>query len=560
MAEYSRRGFLALAGIGAATVTGAGLAGCSASAPTGAAAKNPGHLPESWDVEADIVIVGHGGAGAAAAITCTDEGLGDIFVMDAAPSGQDGGNTKVSANLMMIPDDVEGTVVYQTALNSYHAVEEDLIRAWAKNLCGNKDWLEGLGITIKPSTAYSPEFPEIKGSEYCKTYFVDGVYAKNSLWNALVAQEEALGVSISFDTRALKLYRDPLTNEVQGVYAEKGGKALNVKARKGVILSCGGFENNEAMLRSYLGTGQSKHPLGTPFNRGDGFGMVAPFGAQLWHMNNAAGTMIATAGMGLDAPNATSTGFGYAALPLHSYVFVGADGRRFMYEETAGNTRHGKKLEGGVYADLPVPEGAWAVFDQTFFDNMPIASPVETKIGWASNVDGFVATDNKGYMEAGVIVGGDTPEALAKAIGVPPSALAKTLESYNSNAADGVDPEYHRGETVYGSVAPMGSHEEAESGEQPIAVKPFALAPINPPYYATPIRGCIYNTQGGPKRNGEGQVLDYEDQPIPRLYAAGEFGAIYSYMYNGGGNVSDAIASGRAAARHAGALTPWDEA
>ena len=70
----------------------------------------------------------------------------------------------------------------------------------------------------------------------------------------------------------------------------------------------------------------------------------------------------------------------------------------------------------------------------------------------------------------------------------------------------------------------------------------------------------LLNTQGGPKRNENAQTLDWDGNSIPRLYNCGEFGSIYAYMYNGGGNVGEAIATGRVAGLHAVGLDPWDAA
>lgn len=63
---------------------------------------------------------------------------------------------------------------------------------------------------------------------------------------------------------------------------------------------------------------------------------------------------------------------------------------------------------------------------------------------------------------------------------------------------------------------------------------------------------------GGPTRSAKGEVTDVDGNPIPRLFSAGELGCIYGYMYNGGGNVGEALASGRIAVRNAAALEPWE--
>ena len=70
------------------------------------------------------------------------------------------------------------------------------------------------------------------------------------------------------------------------------------------------------------------------------------------------------------------------------------------------------------------------------------------------------------------------------------------------------------------------------------------------PFYAVKLFPMMYNTQGGPKRNAKCQVVDPFDQPIPRLYSAGELGSFWGWMYNGGGNNAEALCTGRVAARN----------
>jgi predicted oxidoreductase len=66
----------------------------------------------------------------------------------------------------------------------------------------------------------------------------------------------------------------------------------------------------------------------------------------------------------------------------------------------------------------------------------------------------------------------------------------------------------------------------------------------------------MYNTQGGPRRNAKCQVMDPFDQPIPRLYSAGELGSFWGWMYNGGGNNAECLCTGQIAARNVVAMKP----
>jgi predicted oxidoreductase len=81
----------------------------------------------------------------------------------------------------------------------------------------------------------------------------------------------------------------------------------------------------------------------------------------------------------------------------------------------------------------------------------------------------------------------------------------------------------------------------------------------SPPYYAIELSPSMLNTQGGPRRNERGQILRPDGTPIPRLYSAGELGSIYSYLYQGTGNIGECLAFGRISARNAVAEEAWVE-
>ena len=84
------------------------------------------------------------------------------------------------------------------------------------------------------------------------------------------------------------------------------------------------------------------------------------------------------------------------------------------------------------------------------------------------------------------------------------------------------------------------------------------LSPLGPgPYYAVELSPSMINTQGGPRRNEKGQIVRPDGTPIPRPYSAGELGSIYSYLYQGTGNIGECLVFGRIAARNAVAETPW---
>jgi succinate dehydrogenase/fumarate reductase flavoprotein subunit len=77
------------------------------------------------------------------------------------------------------------------------------------------------------------------------------------------------------------------------------------------------------------------------------------------------------------------------------------------------------------------------------------------------------------------------------------------------------------------------------------------------PFYALEMGLALVNTQGGPKHNRYGQVLDPDSQPIPRLYAAGELGSFFGFLYQEGSNYPEAWAFGHIAGKHAASQKPF---
>ena len=116
-----------------------------------------------------------------------------------------------------------------------------------------------------------------------------------------------------------------------------------------------------------------------------------------------------------------------------------------------------------------------------------------------------------------------------------------------------------------GSIRPRwktpsgGGTLSAKPGTTRISAATLMLAPIGPgPFYAVELSPSMLNTQGGPRRNETARIVRPNGTPIPRLYSAGELGSIYSYLYQGTGNIGECLAFGRVAGRNAAAETSWD--
>lgn len=542
-----------------AAVTGAAIAGLTGVARAHA---NEGvhacaNLPASWDIEADVLVVGLGAAGLSAAIAAKLEGVEHVMALEAAPEEWAGGTTRVSGDMLMIPDNVDGAVTYQTELNGPYEVEPAYMQAWAEGVCANYDWLtKDLGFVLGDASAARPEFPGVPGGECIKTYYVDGICGMSSLWIPLMDKATELGVEVLYNARAVTLVHNYETREVYGVVCEDGRA---IKARRGVVLACGGFAGNPEMMQNFnasMGCPDNFF-LGSPYNVGDGIKMAQQVGAELWHMNSYAAASTCVRAM---SPDSIICNIPYPT--GHDYIYVNGEAQRFMYEEERGIQRHGKQKAKGVWPLLPVPSPSYMIMG-AHSGSIDILGMV-TYMAWPVIMNCGVTT-NQELIDAGIMVQGDTIEEIAQKIGFPPDALSQTVETYNGYCDQGFDPDFGRGEAVYtnymfnaveGTDLISGEGEE-EPGEE-LAIRPFELEKLEGPFVAIEIALGYLNSQGGAKRNGTCQVIDIDGNPIPRLFSAGEFGSIYAYMYNGGGNISEAVSTGRIAGQQASALENWE--
>ena len=555
----SRRGFAGVAGAAGIGMAATGFVGAAAARADEVSA-SVGNLPAEWDAEADVVVIGMGGAGLSAAIAAKLAGAESVITLEAAPEEEAGGTTRVSGDMLMIPDDVDGAVAYQTALNGPYTVDPDCMRAWAEGVTANYDWLtQDLGFTLGNAAAGRPEFPGTVGGEHIKTYYVDGICGMSSLWIPLMDKANELGVEALYNARAVKLVHNYETKEVYGVLTEDGRA---IKARKGVVMACGGFAGNPEMMQDYMASMGCPKTffLGSPYNVGDGVKMAQQIGADLWHMNSYAGASTCVRAMSADSiicdiPYPTG----------HDFIFVNGEGKRFMYEEMRSIVRHGKQKDKGIWPLLTVPSPSWMILGGNKSGSIDILGMV-TYMDWPVIMGKGLKT-NQELIDAGIMFKADTIEELAEKIGFPPETLAETVATYNQYCADGADPEFGRGEEVYtsnlfnaveGKDQISNAGEGEGGGEEELAIMAFDLEPLEGPFYGIEIALGILNSQGGARRNGLCEVLDTEGQPIPRLYSAGEFGSIYAYMYNGGGNISEAVATGRVAGQQAAGLDSWE--
>jgi succinate dehydrogenase/fumarate reductase flavoprotein subunit len=514
----NRRAFLKGSAAVSATVAAIGATGAM-SEP----AKAEG-VPAKWNKEVDVVIVGTGHAGLAAAITAADAGA-KVVILEKLKIEFEGGNSKVSGNMWWTPTDLPQALQYIEAL-SYGLTDKDCIQALAEEMLKLNDWLGTLGIKHTPLGIFQPEHPELPGSACVRTWGNAGS-SDGKLWIPLREQVEKRKIEILYETPAKALVQKP-SKEIAGIRAEVAGKPYFIKAKKAVILCCGGFEFDFEMQKQFL-PGWPIYGQGTPGNTGDGIRMAQQVGASLWHMNNP------LAGLGgLVVPE-----FAPVVIPFGLYgaafVHVDKQGKRFMSENRP--SRHGFGVKeyvlffDGVVGDFTrLP--CFTIFDESARTKGPLVNTSRSKFGWFSWHSGYQwSKDNSAEIEKGWIVKGDTIPELAAKLEIKPEDLAATIARYNENCKAQVDPDFNR-------------------------PKQSLLAIDKPPYYAVKVYPTMVNTQGGPRRNSKCEVMDPFNQPISRLYTAGELGSFWGWMYNGGGNNAECLCTGQIAARNAVGLKP----
>jgi len=492
--------------------------------------KHEPSVPRQWEVVADVVVVGFGAAGVATAVTAHGREV-EVVILEKAPEGEEGGNTRVAGQGYLNTSSAEQAAAYLTALCGPYTVPETMVNTWAEEMCRNNDWLASLGGD--PQEHQHPpvgiEFPDLPGSD-CVHKFHDGpTYGYSYTWKRFESLVKERPIPILYETPARQLIQHDITKEILGVRAQRGDETIYVKARKAVLLTCGGFENNQEMIRDYLPGIPYCYTSGSPYNEGDGITMAMSVGADLWHMNNYAGPSMA-----LKVPEIRTT-FSMQALHYNKVmtggmIVVGPDARRFTDEKF--KTRHGKIPVNGRWLPLSTPCPMFLILDHTLFSAGPLYDKHPSH-GWTQIIERYDwSEDNSTELARGWIKTANSLPALASLLGLDPAALVETVSQWNRHCDVGHDPDFGRTLMMH-----------------PLVKKPF---------YAVELSPSMLNTQGGPRRNEKGQIVRPDGTPIPRLYSAGELASIYSYLYQGTGNIGECLAFGRVAGRHAAAEPNWD--
>lgn len=532
----------------------------------------------SFDLEAEVVVVGLGAAGAVAALTAHDEGA-QVLVIEKQQEHERRPNSRFSGGLFICPSDVDAAEHYMTQLyrinDDLYETDPSVIRVWAEETARNEDWLSAQGgVAVKVSD--HGEHDAIEGYDSIRLFKPDmndhpGTDHRGwgyGLFKFLSEKVAERGIETVYGAAAQWL----LTNAegaVGGVQIEHGGERRNVRASRGVVMTCGGFEFNDSMKLNSLRVFPT-YFYGNPENTGDGIRMVQEVGADLWHMNSCAARLVARfphpgypGGTPVDFWGVEALGVFVAGFEQFVKGELEGEEARRAYERpsvpaaqmqvsapsrVAGcvvTDRFGQRFTNEVYRAhvlyyeltnldshrMVYPKvPSWWIFDERRMELGRLTPTMYGPTGPLQQVPW--SADNRAEVEHGWILRANTLEGLAERCGMDPGVLAHTVKTYNAYCEAGEDPDFGR---------PAGT-----------------LVPLEqPPYYAVQLWPGGPNTQGGPRRDAEGRVVSVRGGPIPRLYSAGEFGSVYGMLYpSGGGNIAECMAFGRIAGRNVAAETP----
>lgn len=463
------------------------LSGCSSNNPTTKDAK--------YDVETDVLIIGGGGAGLTAALEAKDNGAKNVLIIETLP--RVGGTTFVSQGMI---------AGYQTKVQKDNGVEDITYEQMYDNLMNNALYRLDINLTeitvekSKDTIDWLVDRVSIPfNSDVLVGYgplqmmhVVEG--GGPAMYDPFMKAIEDAGVTIMTETTGKSLITDE-TGAVVGAMAMGKESEIKIKASS-VIITTGGYSNNPELTASLDPEYEGTFGIGFPSAKGDGLIMASNVGAGLTHTNDLMAVLKDYEIMkDFNGTSNSATVSRYIGLP--NLVLVGQEGKRFVDEKSGGY----------MTQELNRP-----IFGQMHKD----------KVGYV-----WALSDVKATTDAGVARGNDmqfiqadTVEELASLMGVDPVNLKTTIDSYNSYATSGIDPEFKR--TV--------------------------MEPLEAPYTAVAVVPCEIITYGGIMRNEKSEVLRADNTVIPGLYVAGEAGANSAYM---GFTISNAITWGRIAGENA---------
>ncbi len=473
-------------------------------------AKVEKHPSGERTIDADVVIVGGGGAGLAAAVSAHEAGAKKVVVLEKL--GYLGGSTNVSEGALNAVDparqgkqgieDSTAKFYEQTLKGGHDKGDPELVKYLTENSLSSVEWLEAHGVKFKD------EIGTATGALWQRSHY-PATPSGNTYIRALEAVIDKTNGAIEVITDAEVNDLIKAEGRIAGVKAKHFGEKLTVSS-DAVVITTGGFGAN-VKLRQEVNTGVWKHvvldnKIGTTnINKaaqGQGMDLAKKYGAQLIGLDDIQLHPCGTPGTGL-MENIRTSG--------RNRIFVNVDGDRFVNEGAARDVL--------ANAIIKQPKGTyWIVVNKVRY---PARDWVDA--------NGATIRD---MVALGSVVEADSLDDLAKKTGMDAGKLKASIDGYNKIVKDGAkDP--------LGFVANNKADTTLTEG----------------PWYACQKVVTVHHTMGGIKINTKAEVIGTDGKVIPGLYAAGEVtGGIHGSNRLGGNAIADVMLFGRTAGAEAAAF------
>jgi fumarate reductase flavoprotein subunit len=459
----------------------------------------------------DLVIIGAGGSGLAAAVAAAGQGSRVTIIEKRRTSGgtmnmlsglvAGDSPTQKRAGIKISADDL----FLKHMQYSQWTLDPRIVRTWLNRSGETIRWLEEKGIQFNMFSMFSDEPP---------TSWHYGLRVGSEIVKALLQDCQDLKVDILFETRATRILLDKL-GRVTGLVARTGDREVEFKA-KTVIIATGGFGGNREMMKKYCS--YYNNPLPTTgieiAHTGDGILMAFESGAD----NEGLGNLL------MCGPCFVG-GFGAFHLAIEpATVWINKEGRRFIEEGLDCSP-----FEASNAILRQQDQVCFSLFDEDVKRQVLQNGYVRPDGATVSPVDRIEGALEDNFKKGNLMVSSNW-EDIASWIGADPGVLKFTIEQYNRFCDLGHDEEF------------------AKKAK-------FLQALRTPPYYAAKCYPWHLGTIGGIKINEHMEVQSKNRQSIKGLYACGsDTGGWSAFTYNrflAGAGASFAINSGLIAGENA---------
>ena len=445
--------------------------------------------PTPEDEVHDVVVIGSGGAGLAAAIMSAASGADTLVLEKMAETG---GNTRLADAFNAVDPNAQNAIgvgdseekhAEQMLESGRWTANPELVRTVTYGAPETLEWLKACGV------AFAPGVYQVYGSLWPRTHSPVAPLGAGYI-DPLMRKCNELGVEVRTKTKVLRVLRDE-NGPVTGVEVRTAaGEVRRIAARRGVVVASGGFSANAKLAARFDPRLAKLRTTNFPGATGD---LIAP-------LEDIGAAAVGMEFFQLLPGSATNGRFIGAISPVENMILVNRSGLRFVAEDSPGTTV--------THAVLSQPGR--------------LAFPILDASGYAGMRPTSRAAFDEG-MKHGDAVEAPSLAALAAKLQIPSESLVQTVEAYNLAVRDKKDT---------------------------IGRNPNMLASpiVKPPFYAAKVSMSINCSLGGIAVTPRAEVLDRHRRVIPRLFAAGEVtGGIHGENLMGGNALSEVFTFGRIA-------------